>query len=130
MSSPTFTLLNKTKGNPELSGLPFVDIKEAVLGKDYELSLVLLSEKEMHEINLKSRSKDKPTHVLSFPLSETDGEIFICPDYSRHEAPLFEREFANYILFLFIHGLLHLKGYDHGSTMEHEEVKIRKQFGV
>ncbi len=128
--SATFSLLNKTKGNPELDGLPFIDIKNAVLGKSYDLSLVFLTDTEMHELNLSSRSKDKPTNILSFPLSETEGEIFIAPAYARNEAPSFEREFSNYILFLFIHGLTHLKGFDHGSTMENEERKIRKQFAI
>jgi probable rRNA maturation factor len=126
--SETFEITNKTKG--KLPRLPFVQMKEAVLGKDYELSLVFVSEKESHKINLAHRQKDKPTNILSFELDKKSGEIFICPAYAKKEAPLFERTYSNYIAFLFIHGLMHLKGYDHGSTMENEEVKIRKQFSI
>ena len=49
---------------------------------------------------------------------------------TRKEAKKFDREFKNFIQFLFIHGCVHLKGFTHGSRMESEEVKFRKQFGV
>jgi probable rRNA maturation factor len=123
-----FTLLNTTKG--KLPRLPFRDMKDAVLGKDYELSLVFVSEKKSHEINLATRGKDKPTNILSFPLDKTSGEIFICPTYAKKEAPQFERDFKNYLAFLFIHGLVHLKGFDHGSRMEREERKFRTIFSI
>ncbi len=123
-----FELLNKTK--TKLPSLAFVDMKNYALGPDYELSLVFVTEKEMHEINLKTRQKDKPTNILSFPLDEHSGEIFICPDYAFKEAADFERTPENYLAFLFIHGLIHLKGLDHGSKMENEELKVRKQFGI
>jgi probable rRNA maturation factor len=84
----------------------------------------------MHAINLKHRGKDKPTNILSFPLDKNSGQIFICPSYSKKEAPDFDRTFSNYLGFLFIHGVIHLKGFDHGSTMENEERKIRTQFGI
>jgi probable rRNA maturation factor len=113
-----FTLLNKTKG--KLTGLPFSDIQQAVLGADYELSLVFVSEKEIQKLNNRYRQKDEPTNILSFPLTPTSGEIIICPTYTKGFS----------IGHLFIHGLMHLKGYDHGSTMEHEEEKIRARFNI
>lgn len=123
-----FTLTNMTKG--KLPRLPFADMKNEVLGKDYELSLVFVDEVESHNINLAHRKKDKPTNVLSFPLDKTSGEIIICPEYAKKEAPLFDRTYENYLAFLFIHGLVHLKGFDHGSRMEAEEEKIRILFGI
>ncbi len=121
-------LLNKTKG--KLPRLPFSDMKNAVLGEDYELSLVFVDEAESHKINVQTRGKDKPTNILSFPLDEHSGEIFICPSYAKSEAPNFDRPYENYLAFLFIHGLVHLKGFDHGVRMENEELKYRKQFGI
>ncbi len=126
--SDTFTLVNKTKG--KLPSLPFEVMKDEVLGKDYELSLVFVTEAESHKINLAYRQKDKPTNILSFPLEKNAGEIFICPEYAKKEAPDFEREYENYLAFLFIHGLVHLKGFDHGSRMENEEQKFRNKFGI
>jgi probable rRNA maturation factor len=116
--SQTYALLNKTKG--KLPRLPFEDIKNEVLGEEYELSLVFISEDEMQEINLKSRNKNEPTNILSFELSKDAGEIFICPTYTKGFS----------VGYLFIHGLMHLKGYAHGSTMETEEQKVRKQFSI
>ena len=81
-------------------------------------------------LNKRYREKDKPADVLSFPFSKIDGEIFIDPDEARTKAPLHDKTFKNYIGFLFIHGLLHLKGFDHGSTMEREEKKYCRFFSL
>ncbi len=122
------TVRNMTKG--KLPSLPFADIKNEVLGKDYDLSVVFVTEKESHKINLQTRAKDKPTNILSFPLDKTSGEIIICPTYAKKEASQFDRIYSNYLAFLFIHGLVHLKGFDHGSRMETEEKKIREKFSI
>jgi probable rRNA maturation factor len=122
------TIINKTKG--KLPRLLFVALKEKVLGKKYELEIVFVAPKEMHAINLQYKNKDKPTNILSFPITKTSGQIFICLSYAKKEAHLFDRTYANYIAFLFIHGLIHLKGYTHGSRMESEEQKIRHAFSV
>lgn len=123
-----FTIINTTKG--KLPSLPFEAIKNEALGEDYDLELIFVDEQEMHAINLQHRQKDKPTNILSFPLDKTSGQVFICPSYAKKEAPNFDRDYENYLAFLFIHGVIHLKGYDHGSRMENEEQKIRKQFGI
>mgnify|MGYP001088332087 CR=1 FL=1 len=126
--SNTFHITNKTKR--KLPGLPFCHMKETVLGKSYNLSLVFIGETRSRKLNVEYRKKDKSTNILSFPLSDTEGEIFIDLTKSTKEAPLFDRSFDNFIGFLFIHGLFHLKGYDHGSTMERNEEKIRKKFNI
>ena len=123
-----FEVLNKTK--TKLPNLGFLDIKNYVLGPEYELSLVFVSPEEMHDINFKTRQKDNPTNILSFPLDKKSGEIFICPEYGKKENHLFERSFENYLAFLFIHGLVHLKGLDHGSKMENEEIRVREKFEI
>lgn len=105
-------------------------IKEAVLGKEYELSFAFISSEEIHKLNLTYRNLNKPTDILSFPLSDTEGELYICLDEAAKEAPKFDRPIENFLPFLFIHGCVHLKGYDHGSTMESIEAKFRKEFGV
>lgn len=128
MEEHNLTIINKTKG--KLPSLPFVAIKNEALGEAYELELIFVEEDEMHSINMQHRQKDKPTNILSFPLDKTSGQIFICPGYAEKEAPDFDRNFENYLTFLFIHGVIHLKGYDHGSRMESEEQKIRNVFGI
>lgn len=117
-----------TKGR--LPSLPFFDIKNEVLGKSYELSLVFGGSALSKKLNKTYRGKDKPTNILSFPLSENSGEIFIDVKKARSEADDFGTNFTIHVGRLFIHGLFHLKGLDHGSTMDKEEEKIRAIFGI
>jgi probable rRNA maturation factor len=124
-----FSFLNKTRGKVP-GNLPFKAIKEKVLGTNYELSVVFITPKESQKLNRIYRNKNKPTNVLSFPLDKHAGEIVICPSYAKSELKDFGRTFSNYLVFLFIHGLMHLKGFDHGSRMEREEAKIRQSFGI
>jgi probable rRNA maturation factor len=128
MSEINFSITNTTKG--KLSRLPFSDMKDYSLGKKYNLSLVFIGEKKSRYLNKKYRGKDKSTNILSFPISKNEGEIFITPSVAKWECKSFERKLDNFIAFLFIHGLMHLKGFDHGSTMEKAEAKLRKKFSV
>lgn len=105
-------------------------MKEAILGKKYELSFAFVTEKEIRRLNRVYRNKDKVTDILSFPLSEESGEILICKKKAIEKSSLYKRESQNFLYFLFIHGLLHLKGMAHGTIMEREEVKFRKQFRI
>jgi probable rRNA maturation factor len=105
-------------------------MKDAVLGKEYELSLIIVSKSHIQKLNKTFREMNKPTDVLSFPLSENFGEIYINIEMTKLEAKKFDRTYENFLAFLFIHALVHLKGLDHGSTMESIEARYRKQFGV
>lgn len=123
-----FSVLNKTKG--KLPRLPFVRMRDAVLGPDYDLSLVFVGDNESRKINIKSRGKNYIPNVLSFELDANAGEIFINPIEAKRQASDFDRTLVKFIGYLFIHGLVHLKGMTHGGTMERIEAKFRKQFGV
>jgi len=120
------TIKNNTKG--KLPRLPFVSIKNKILGKNYELGLSLLTPQKQKEINFKYRSKNETTNILSFPLSEVSGEITIDPIKVKKDSPLFEMNYSQFFKYLFIHGCLHLKGFEHSSTMEKEEKKYLKMF--
>lgn len=122
--------LISTKNTPKIDGVFFHKIKNTVLGKDYELSLVFIGKKRMRALNKQHRQKDSNTDILSFSVDEDCGEIFINPEKTRTKAKEFERTFSNYLHFLFIHGLFHLKGLDHGDKMESEEARVRKIFGI
>lgn len=121
-----FTISKTIKNKPD--GLFFEHIKNYILGKNYELSLVFIGTKKSQTLNKKYRKKNKPASILAFHLSKTKGEIFICPDAAKHEMRKFEMNENEFITYLFIHGLLHLKGFEHGDKMEKEEKKIRKKF--
>ena len=123
LSISNFTRQKAPKG-------PFVELKNEVLGKKYELSLVFIGDRRSRNLNKIYRKKDKPTNILSFSINKASGEIFINLRLSKKQAKKFGRTFDKFILFLFIHGLFHLKGMDHGDTMEKAEEKLRKQFSV
>ena len=124
----SLTITNTTKG--KLPRLPFAKMAEAVLGKEYDCSLVIVNSKKSQELNRTYREKDAPTNILSFPLDENEGEIFLDLKKSRADAVNFDRTYTNFIGFLFIHGLFHLKGHDHGTKMENAEKKIRTVFKI
>lgn len=121
-------LVNETSS--KIPPIPFEAIKDAILGKKYELSLVFVSKEKIQSLNKQYRNIDEPTDILSFPLDDESGEIFINLEETKRMAPDFDRDYENFLGFLFIHGLVHLKGYDHGSTMENIEKKFRKDFHI
>ncbi|HEY4505629.1 MAG TPA: rRNA maturation RNase YbeY [Candidatus Paceibacterota bacterium] len=123
-----FNITNRTKST--VPPVPFANIKNVALGKKYSLSLVFIGEAESRKLNNSYRGKNKPTNILSFPLDKKTGEIFITLKVAGKEAKDFGRKLPNFIAFLFIHGLMHLKGYRHGCTMERAESKLCKKFGV
>ncbi len=123
-----FSITNTTKST--LPRVPFDKIKDSALGKNYSLSLVFIGEKKSKELNFSYREKNRPTNVLSFSLDKKTGEIFITPSVVKKQLKKFDRNFGNLVAFLFIHGLMHLKGMEHGSTMEKAEAKLQKQFGI
>lgn len=96
----------------------FTKIKNYVLGKEYDLSLAYLPLKEMREVTIRTKKKDHVSNVLSFPLSPTSGEILICKAAAKPYT----------VEYLFIHGLLHIKGMKHGATMERTEDQILTRF--
>ena len=122
--------VSNTTRTPHPKKIPYEEMTDKVLGKKYELSLVFCGETIMRKLNKEMRGKDYATNVLSFPLSDTTGEMFICLPVCKKQHKNFEREFANFVGFLFVHGLVHLKGHDHGATMDKLEAKFRKQFGI
>lgn len=109
---------------------PYETIKDAILGKKYEVSLTFIGETRARSLNITYRSKTYVPNVLSFPLDETHGDIFICSAVAKKEAAKFNLSIDGYTAYLFIHGLLHLKGLDHGDTMDKLEQRYLKKFSI
>lgn len=102
------------------------------MGKQYELSFSFISKIEIKKLNKTYRGKNEPTDILSFPLQKDSGEILVCKEMAKKKLEtVWKKEFKNlsdYMLFLVIHGCLHLKGLDHGEKMEKLEKKYFKKF--
>ena len=91
-----------------------------------EISVTIVDDEAIHELNLKHRGMDKPTDVLSFPLGidgEYDinndtgaqmlGDIVISIEHAIKQADLYGHSINREIAFLTVHSMLHLLGYDH-----------------
>lgn len=122
----TVSITKLTKGR--VPSLPFCAVKDYILGKKYDLSLVFADEKTVLDLNIERRGKDYVPNILSFPYGKNFGEIFIHLPTAKIQAPDFDMNYTEYVLFLFIHGCLHLKGHEHSSTMEKRERTILKKF--
>jgi rRNA maturation RNase YbeY len=109
---------------------PYAKIAERILGVKYELSLAFIGERRAQALNKAHRGKAYVPNVLSFPLDTKTGEIYICPEVAKREAKKYGMTMSGYIGYLFIQGCLHLKGYDHGATMEKAEQKFVRDFGL
>lgn len=120
------TLTNTTSG--KLPSLPFLQIKNKILGKKYLLSIVFISKNKIQVLNKKYRKKNKATNILSFSLSKNEGEIFLCPSLIKEQKAKFKKDFPTLLLFLVIHGMLHLKGMEHSAKMIEEEEKYLNYF--
>lgn len=123
-----FSINSTIKAKPAIH--PYEDIKDSILGKKYSLSLIFVGSTRAATLNKQYRKKSYTPNVLSFPLDDTNGEIYICPLIAKKEAAKFNLSTRGYIAFLFIHGLLHLKGHDHSDTMDTQEQKYLKKFKI
>lgn len=116
------------------------------LSGDAIVEVDFVSREEIHELNLKARSVDRATDVLSFPyLSELReftaenypydydeerravslGSIVICEDVAREQAEEYGHSVERETCYLFTHGLLHLLGYDH--IEDNDRAKMREK---
>ena len=126
-------LENETKFDIDLN---FLGVISQVVSQQ-EIELIITDNAEIHEINLSSRGIDKPTDVLSFPYENMPntplGSIVISTDFVEQKSNELNHTFNEELALLFIHGLLHLKGYDHETDDgEHrqKEKELIKQFNL
>lgn len=112
-------------------------IKVLDLQSDYDISVTLVDNKKIHEINKDYRNIDKVTDVISFEndleLSfgadePTDlGDIFISVDQALAQAKEYKHTIERELTFLYVHGLLHCFGYDHlNQEDEHEMFDLQE----
>ena len=120
-----FSITRMTQGT--IPRVPFVLAKNTVLGKKYNLSLVFTPKDQAISMHKQWKKKSDPANILSFPLDTQTGEIFINLGQVRKEAREYDRTYHEHLLFLFIHGMLHLRGFKHGGKMEKEEEKFFKK---
>lgn len=117
--------------NCNLSYEFFTNVAEAVFNEldmsnnEYEISLLITDDETIRQYNKEYRNKDMATDVLSFPMEDEIvlGDIAVSFDTAKRQAEEAEINIDREVAFLFIHGLLHLLGYDH-ETSEEDEAKM------
>lgn len=135
----------KIKVNPKRLHIKVKKILEFLGYQDFDLGILLTTNRTIRKLNRKFRGKDKPTDILSFPYhpnlkkgekikvktpeDKNLGDIVISLEYAQKNFHDYRqtKDFQNYLITLLAHGLAHLLGYDH-KTDQHlkEMLKIEK----
>ena len=111
-----------------IPNVPVLNIKEKILGKKFNLNLIYCGPKRSRELNKTYRDKGYATNILTFPLSDTEGEIYICKSVAKKGYKEFDMNYQKFLTLLVVHGMLHLKGVDHGEEMEKLEHAYTEKF--
>jgi rRNA maturation RNase YbeY len=111
---------------------------------DQELSVVFASDRLMRTLNRAYRHQDSPTNVLAFPQRPTHqgepstallGDVIVALPTAAREARALQQSLEERVLYLLVHGILHLLGYDHDQSvhercrMEAREQEILRHLG-
>ncbi|MDA7816774.1 rRNA maturation RNase YbeY [Sulfurimonas sp.] len=104
---------------------------------DRDIELIITDNDEIREINKEHRGIDKDTDVLSFPYEDMPmsplGSIVISSLHVESKAKELSHSITDEFTLLFIHGLLHLLGYDHeidNGQMRDKEAQIINDFNL
>ncbi|KTD20790.1 metal-dependent hydrolase [Legionella lansingensis] len=118
--------------------LPLIEHMDAA-----ELTLRLVDQEEIRQLNRTYRKKDKPTNVLAFPSTIPDnieleypllGDVIICPAILEKESIEQDKPLKEHWAHIVVHGILHLLGYDHieendAEIMQTLEIQLLKKLG-
>ena len=102
-----------------------IALLNALDSPDSELSVVMVDDQKISELNLQYLNREGPTNVIAFPMQEGDyseinpdlaGDVVISVDTAKKESREAQMDFDERIDQLLVHGILHLFGYDHEHT--------------
>ena len=123
-------------------------LEEEEIEDDAEVSVTLVDNERIRELNAEHRGIDKETDVLSFPLGDDEGfevdpdtdaillgDIVISLEKARAQAEEYGHSFRREVAFLVTHSLFHLLGYDHMTPEEEAEMfskqeKVLQKLGI
>ncbi|MGZ3689994.1 MAG: rRNA maturation RNase YbeY [Pseudobdellovibrio sp.] len=94
-----------------------------------ELTVVFLTKAQIKKINFQFRKKDKVTDILSFASDDPNslGELLVCHDVIAKQAGEHGHSVDAELLYMLIHGILHLLDYDHERSKEENHLMMRIQ---
>jgi probable rRNA maturation factor len=103
---------------------------------DAELSLLLVDDARIQDLNRRYLNRDKPTNVLAFPMREGEfstlhpqllGDLVISVETAKRQSNRFGLDEMEMVILLMIHGVLHLIGYEHEGTKKGAREMALKQ---
>jgi probable rRNA maturation factor len=111
------------------------------LAGDYQVTLTIVSDRRIRELNREHRGVDRVTDVLSFPLASQDGAAFVLPpsepthlgdvvvalEQARRQAARYGHSFERELAYLTAHGILHLLDYDHEAEADRARMRAREE---
>ncbi len=103
--------------------------KYKFVNKKVIITVLLSNNKKIKKLNKLFRKKNKPTDILSFPIKNKIknnvfylGDIIISYDFMNKPSSISVQEFKKKVTKIFIHGFLHLKGFDHSNNFDYEKM--------
>jgi probable rRNA maturation factor len=103
---------------------------------DAELSLLLVDDARIQDLNRRYLNRDKPTNVLAFPMREGEfstlhphllGDLVISVETAKRQSNRFGLDEMEMVILLMVHGVLHLIGYEHEGTKKGAREMTLKQ---
>jgi len=99
-----------------------------------DATLRIVGAREGRQLNRAFRGRDYATNVLSFRYEKDSGDVVLCHPVIAREARAQRKKLAAHYAHLVLHGLLHLRGYEHekkreASRMEREEIRLLARAG-
>ena len=113
-------------------------LKEEQIPEEAEVDLLFVDNEAIREMNREYRDKDTATDVLSFPMYEADeelddeeeilfGDIVISLERAQEQCVEYGHSLEREVMYLLVHGLLHLAGYDHMEEEEKKEMRAQEE---
>lgn len=113
-------------------------LREEQIPEEAEVDLLFVDNKTIREMNREYRNKDSATDVLSFPMYEADeeldeeeeilfGDIVISLERAQEQCEEYGHCLEREVMYLLVHGLLHLAGYDHMEEEEKKEMRVQEE---
>lgn len=126
--------------NQKIRKVPLRKVARRILSvsgcPDAQLSVLIVDDPGIQEINRDYLGKDHPTNVISFAMQEGDGEgiqpdllgdVVISADTAARDASEAGTSFESELYFLLLHGILHLLGYDHERGTKEDALIMEKR---
>lgn len=113
-------------------------LQEEEIPEEAEVDLLFVDNEAIQEMNREYRNKDSATDVLSFPMYEADeaideeeeilsGDIVISLERAQEQCQEYGHSLEREVMYLLVHGLLHLAGYDHIEDEDKKQMRAQEE---